>query len=183
MSAKILKVVFVILLLVTIGELGYYFYVLRLNPLKGINLLGQITNDTTSTGLIETQITSTPIPKLSLEENFLNSSVFQYVQLKGQNEGQKITLTLEQSGFIGEVDLKEGQKMSPHFTIVDSNGIKIVTFIISDTLNLFKIVKDEKIPITLNELKTGSRIVIRSENDLVNPKKSIEEFLIYDDAK
>jgi len=173
---KLLKVIFIVLVLVTIGELGYYFYI-KGNSREKSNT--PTPNITISQAQSDTGPPSPSATRHPLEESFASSGIFEYINRKGQNDGQKLKIIFEQHGRVGEVALTQVGKSSPHFTIVDERGKKIATFVISDTLRLYSFEGEKKIPFTVTNLKSGDKIVFRIENDLVSSKELSEEFLIY----
>jgi len=115
MSAKILKVVFVILLLVTIGELGYYVYVL-----KGNKSIDEKISQTREVELAPA--TASP----GETEYLISEAALNYLKSRPKNKGSKYYLIGEEVGIIGEIrdDEEKGQFV---FRIDDSEGNRIVT--------------------------------------------------------
>ena len=96
MSAKILKVVFVILLLVTIGELGYYVYVLKFNQPKPTKQLNPIS--ATPSAEVPGSLDVSEKPELKLAD------VYQFFQDHKKNDEVKYYLLTEVSGVLGKVE-------------------------------------------------------------------------------
>lgn len=177
MSYKLLKAIFVVLLVVTVFEAGYYFLVLNktkvtsdapLAPIERQALISQIQ--------IEPSVTVSPI-----EANILNSNTIRLIRGLDTNKNHKIYFVREQQGFVGEKSFSESDNLHM-LKIVDENGEKIVMYFFAPeklaALKLFKIDGEKKSPILFSDINTGDKITVLSKEDMLNPDASYTEYLI-----
>lgn len=179
---KLLKIVFVILIVVTIAELGYYIYLQKKNTSIDTNRQQEVPSNTTPTQstttppLVETQAPTTEL----LLTNFTNTAAFQYADFIKNKNDQNLYLVFEQSGFVKDIDYGETEGSTPRFTVVDAKGDKIVTHVYKPDMKFYKEVAEEKQLINFKDIKDGNRIVIRIQDDLITSQNIVTEYIIYE---
>lgn len=162
MSYKILKVIFVILLLVTIGEAGYYIIVLK-NPMN--------TNDLSAVKLPDNLI---PTPSVVIISDVLDS-----LRLNRYKPGRTFYLIQEITGIVGEA--KEAQDQYGPFisiTINDRNNNKISSIFYKPAeigkVRFVKMSGDKETDITYKDLKAGDKISFYDKTNLSDDKAPAE---------
>lgn len=167
-SARLLKIVFVILILVTIGELGFYFYI-KNKPESSSNNLTKINN---------------PNPLIKSDTI---SKMADYLGKLKKNDSTSVYYLMEQRAFIGEIKIggvgEQTGKWAGIF-IVDKNKNKIGSLTVQiDGASqgkhlLYKMVKDAKTPIPVSEAKVGDPVVRITKFDFVSGQNILDEMII-----
>lgn len=169
---KLLRIVFVILILVTLGELGYYFYIL--NAGKGRE--GSQANQFASS-----RETSSILNNLQASETVIKADIIDFLRTRPKSENQKFYMTGEEKGYIGDITPDETNG-AVQIRIVDKDGKKVINYVFvrGKSPPFFKVVGEKKIVLTLDELKRGAAITHILKMDLSDPNKIEEEFLLYE---
>lgn len=165
---KKLLVLFVILFVITLFEIGYYW----LNLYK-----------TDKNGNINTV---RPL-EVEVKEPLIENNVIAYLKSRTKNSAQKITLTEEVDGFIKDIVYeKEGQMT---VDIADAQGNKVFNLILPVPLEIknqsqerFLLNKNNVLsPITdSKQIKVGRRIKSISNIDMIDNSKSTSEIIVYE---
>lgn len=152
MSFKILKVIFVILLLITLGEAGYYVYILK---------LGNSAQEMTQSGnqpSIFPQVTQTSLPTI---QSLISSDTITYLQNMKYVKNKKIVVTIEESGYVDTIQIQPKGKAT-EIKLVDENGT-MVTAIARDlefwNANIFEKVANSDVPFRITDIKKGDLIM------------------------
>ncbi len=164
---RTLKILFVILLVLTITEAGYYIYVLKY-PIKPAQNNPSLAPSISSDQKIDRSA--------YLFDQITASDPYQFVKHFGMNDNQNLYLILEQKG-IAQIDKSDDGK-DIYLTIQNDQHKKIVSINIVNSLKITKIVKGEKTPISKDQIKTGDNILYTLKGDLVDQKKSSGEITI-----
>jgi hypothetical protein len=171
---KLLKIVFVILLLVTIGEAGYYIYILRFAGSSNYPAaLFPGSAAITPTVILPPSSYNTK----SIENHFLESPILDTVERTGKRSGQKVSLVYEQEGVINTIFFQEGNP-NPSINIFDNDGKRIVTIIGNQNVEFMKKMDGEERVMDFKDLKEGDKIVIREVTDLLN-NRTKNDYIIY----
>lgn len=171
-SAKILKFIFIILLLVTLGEVGYYIYVSNAKDTKSI-----VTNDKAIPSVAIQATSNNKIVDPETYNKYIKSVETAFKRAK-QNKDLKLSLVFEQKGLVS-IFLDKENNNKPSITIVDENGQKIFSLGENYNQHLFKVENGEKRQITINEVKNGNKITDIEYFNVYNSTSSAE-VLIYD---
>jgi hypothetical protein len=173
-SAKLLKIVFVILLLVIFGELMYYLYI-QFYKEKYAQKSGE------STALIfqknNPSVAPTNPPNIV---GFIKRDTNQYIQKHFNRKNHKVYLTIEVNGYVKEVK-DDPTKDWFYISIVDDKGELVSTEIIEkEDLNFHKFYREEKgqkLPIKYSEIKKGEKTNIKVKSNLIDNSNEIEYLL------
>ena len=170
-SAKILKIVFVILLLVTVGELAYYVYIqfsIKNDQVsKNQNTAAIVPKDllqgTTSEEKQSAITFKRPTDALLSEQNLL------FLGKMAKNSNQKLYLKTITTGLIGGInESSDGKNLIVR--INDDRGNKIMNYVWSkektDGLVFYKVEDEKNIPITIKDLKVNDKIRIDDEHNV-----------------
>jgi len=160
MSNKILKIVFVVLFLVVLGEVGYFFYYSHNQIVPSV--------DTTKTKI-------TPIPTQRNGKEAINNETIE--EMKNYNAGilKKSILQNTSSGKIVEIATNGiNPKNNIHFAIkiklVGDNDETNTFYYNDDEIKMIIINKTSdpinKNPLTINDLKEGDLITINEALDM-----------------
>lgn len=180
MSFKILKVIFVILLLVAIGEGGYYFIVLRIPKKKEMTEAVLVSNNTSPATIPAETESLNKIYEPSIEDLIANSNILKTAKRWGIREGQSFTIILEQKGVVTNVRYVKEKKIEPSFTVADNSGTRLFTLLYNPNVKLYSTLTETKKQIGLADLKTGDKIIIKYEVNLLKPLSHIEEYTVYE---
>lgn len=173
MSARLLKISFVILLLVTVGELGYYFYILNAGKGAEISQNGQIASS---------RETSSILSNVQTSETVIRGDTIDFLRTRPKSENQKFYMIGEEKGRIGNLIPDEVNK-TVQVNIVDTNGNKVVNYVLSQSKSypLFMVIDGKKEGINVNQLQKGLLFSHKLKMDLSEPDKILEEeFLVYE---
>ena len=163
---KLLMTIFIVALVVIVGEVGYLFYSNTLNSNLNQNLKksGKSTN-----------------------EPLISDNIIGYLKTRKKNEGQKILIKEEIDGFIKSIMYEKAGQMT--VGIVDAQGYKIVNLIfpvplVDNNRSQQKLLLNKNgvvAPITdANQFKIGKRITKTSIIDLTDSSKNSGEIVVYD---
>lgn len=175
--SKLLKVIFVILVLVTIGEVGYYFYILKGNTL-GINIPWQKTG--VSPIPIESGTTSNPIPSYPQRKELSLSEVFDFFSQYKLNKGQDVFIVVENKGRLGKVEMiNEGKRLAIEILSDDGQILNSFAHKIEDAQYLFYKQSDNtRTALQISELKVGDQVTEIHKINAFDPKTRTVEYLI-----
>jgi hypothetical protein len=156
----------IILFIFIIGEGAYLYFI-------SFNSRSKFSQMITTSPVLSSQLVS------SSETDIINSDTVDFINKFKNNPNHKFYLTVEQSGFIGEFNFINDDYPSYNLKIVDEKGNKVIDYSLSKEnktkREFFKIADDKKIPITINDLKVGNKIlVIYKENMFDNNDNSME---------
>lgn len=181
-SNKILSIIFILLFLVLIGEVIYFITI-------GQNKVSQSKN-TPKTEALTPVVSPSPItnsPLLTEEQKKIIDSVKEgsaaaYLNNFKNTSKRKVSLIIEQTGFIGDITYDKNNE-NIYFKILDDENKKIVTFIL-DPINLpkttfYKIENNGQILIGVNDVKKGDKIMIRIIGGITEDTNQ-SEFYIYE---
>lgn len=180
---KILKSIFIILLLVTIIESGYLFYILTQNKNQKGNLNNSVDNQASANPITVENIDASKSDKLVSEEALNN--VTNYLKTRPKNSAQKFYLIEETEGIINNIE-KQSNNTVIHIT--DSQGNRAVSlfFLINsqtgkpDLKNFYREINGNKTLLTdLNEIKSGQKIKKNTERLLNDDSIMKEEIVVY----
>ena|SRR3989338_244681 len=165
---KKLLILFVILFVITLFEIGYYL----------LNL-----SKTDNNGVINTQ---RPL-EVEVKEPLIEDNLIAYLKSRTKNSAQKITLIEEVDGFIKYIVYEKPDQMT--VDIADAQGNKVFNFIFPVPLEVkndtqHKILLDkngELTPLTdIKEIKVGRRIRKTSNIDMTDRSKNTSELIVYE---
>ncbi len=155
---KLLKVVFVILILVTFAELSYYLYLnfylkpqtTTINADRVINVNG---------------------------DRLVSDEIIGYLRSRKASKNQKFFLTEEVFGRINELFESSGEL---GIIIVDDNNERVLTFMRmhDGKTQYYKKVDDKKVSISYQDLNIGDKILFKSYTDLVTSNEINAEIII-----
>lgn len=172
MSYKILKVIFVILLLITVGEAGYYVYILNIN--RG----GFISNNNNISQNLTVLSQVTPTPTVTDNNRLINQDILDFLATRKKNTGQKYYLTGEYDGYVGDFQEIEGEI---DFTIVDKTGnvLNRLSFKPQDLDNIIYRVEDgKKSLIKLSDVKLGEKVHYEYKYDMKTKEETFKEITV-----
>lgn len=170
--AKILKIIFVILLLVTAGELAYYVYIQVVkSPQVDKSAKAEITNNSLPTLVTEEPTPTFPYtpPEQAYREKYLN-----YLRKEKADVLISAVTTHKFKGKIVELDTKGGINPLNKFqyvVMVKIQGEKGSTrgFLYNEkdlkTAKLIKLINGKEETMSINELKIGDNIIITEVRD------------------
>ncbi len=186
MSFKILKVIFIILLLITIGEAGYYVYVLRSGEALNTNLATtQNTSSANSKSIPSASEQSVSPPSVPLSalttSEYIKSNIIPYLESRKKSDNQKFYFIEEIEGQIGVID-KDPSRQLTSVLIQDASGNKVIflTFDLSkaNTTQFFSSRSGKKIAITIDDIIKGENVRLTRRVDLLNNHLETVEFEI-----
>lgn len=176
LMVRILKAIFIILVLVTLGEFGYLYILTRSNQNKvAIDLTAQTINNSQYSKEVNL-----------LTDNFNNSDIMVWVKNKGWNNSIKLNLVSEKSGSASEVGYDESGNAK--LTLVDENGNRITTNIIHSKELIaggffFRNENGKKTEISFDEIKVGNYIEYFYYQNLMNLSDNKNEYIIYENQQ
>lgn len=193
-SGKILKVVFVILLLVTIGELGYYVYVLKGNPSKSMNTPSQNTSGSVPTQVenleaIPTSYLSTKLNGNTVVERVINYDSTEYlktvliptIEASKAKSNQQFYILKVDKGIVGTIEFNPSTNLLM-IQLVDEEGKEIETYHTPqrkiDKQKFLKKTNNDYLPITYEVIKKNDKITISSYFDLLDLNNSFQEYKV-----
>ncbi len=157
MIAKLFKIIFVILLLVVLGELGYYLVTLN-------------------KGEVRTKPTTTQRPKDAL----VTQEVLDFIGALKKSPNQKFHLRTETTGFIEGVSETTGGE-AYILKIVNNKGKKVMNYVLDKQIkndNAFYLVEnDKKTKITINDLKINDKITVNDEHEIRDNIINVDFFI------
>ncbi|PIR08708.1 hypothetical protein COV53_01620 [Candidatus Gottesmanbacteria bacterium CG11_big_fil_rev_8_21_14_0_20_37_11] len=182
-TGRLLKTFFVILLVVTLGEIAYYLYY-QFGIKKDIrqNNASSLITEPNSISTLPPQEKLYPtippgITPLVKQETiqYLKTDLvphMEYYSTIKANNNIKITLSLEEFGNVGEINLDESTGKL-YLSIIDGKG-NLVTGYSYSKKNIpenrfFRKNGTDKRNISYKEIKQGEKIVHRKVSDLINP--------------
>ncbi len=127
MSAKLLKISFVILLLVTLGELGYYVYTLNKSE-SSTKLANSQTGNRDSESILS-QVGTTSSSQRP-EDALLSQDTINFLMALKKNPNQKLHLKTETNGFVAGID-ETTDKKAYILKIVDNQGKKVMNYVLN----------------------------------------------------
>lgn len=168
-SYKLLKITFVTLLLVTLGEFGYYVYLWRDN-------------------IAPSPLAIVSSPAKNPESSFIKSETIDIytseilpslMKLK-KNNYQNFYFVNEERGYIKSLsgDDAKGQMF---MEIANGQGEKIGGYTLNNDkikAKFFLLANDSQSPITAEKLKEGGKIIIRWWESLVDQNNNFVEYVI-----
>lgn len=183
-SNKTLKIIFTILLLVTIGELIYFFSFTK----KAVNLPSSNNSDSINTNNV------VDINK-SKAETIFNKEVVKYLANRNKMEGYKLYFQEEKSGKISDISFKKytanGFSFEGYFVISNNKGEELQKFAMTknriNTMKFYQIINNEKVSFDFYNLKLNQKITYIFKSDMttnydpkVNPDGDIviSEFIV-----
>lgn len=176
---KLLKTIFIILLLITLGELGYYVYVINGGGLNAKLATNQpnLARDSESV-LSQDQITkNTQRP----EDALVSQQILDFIGALKKNPNQKFHLKTETNGFVGGID-ELNDKRYYVLKIVDSQGKKIMNYVLAKDKavdsHFYLVEGDKKTAITINDIKVKDKIAVEDEHE-VRDNIIVVNFFIY----
>jgi len=166
---KVLIIIFFVLLVITLGEIGYYFFY------QPVNKSASTTNQSPS-----------PTPQtISSEKNqAINKDTLDNLLFLKKGIVKSSLLTTEYQGSIIEIDDKGGTNSAGQFEYklkikIKSDSGDTNSFYYNDSeinkIKVFYLDKDQKTPYFLNKLKVGDKILIK---DIYNLLENIDNNLI-----
>lgn len=177
--SKLLKILFVILLVVTVAEAGYYVYVLKVNSTSKSAQVLQ-TRQSTQEQSTPTSVTVSPAATDPYIDTFLNTQSIQYMRNFGRRDNQSLYLSFEQTGWVKNIHNATTTDTSAGFTLVDESDTKIITLVHTPTLKYIKVNGLTRTPIVFSDIKEGYKIILRYQDDLLNPGVNESEILVYE---
>jgi len=177
-SNKILSIIFILLLLVLIGEVVYLITTEQ-------NKISQSKDIPRTEALTPSPTTNLPLlteEQRKIIESVKNGSAAAYLNNFKNTSKRKVSLIIEQTGFIGDITDDKGNEKT-YLKIIDEENNKIVTFIL-DQINIpkttfYKIENNGQISIGVNDIKKGDKITIRIIGGITEDTNR-SEFFIYE---
>jgi len=184
---NLLKVIFIVLVLVTIGELGYYFYI------QGSTITPQANpQPVPATQAPEEQTDSSFTPtsqeRLFTSENLKDLEKFLTVRSKTNSIKNAYFLVAEDTNKIGNITFND-DKTKITLTLVNNQGDQTgkLTYEVNTFKNLLYKNQNGRLSLlSLEELKIGNLITYRIKMDVFDPyseDKSTTEFIVEDQEK
>lgn len=181
-AMKLLKIIFIILVLVTLGEIGFYFYVLKVNPLKGSNLSEQKNNVILPTSQsIEILKTPTPIGKSPVDLNLVYN-IAQSSTPISRDLLKSFTITVELEGEITELTTptpyppKDPKEHILRFEFVikgkEGNSHRLRnSYDFGGQKSIIKVIGRSGENLIIADLKIGDKINIKIDMELTDSKE------------
>ena len=188
MSRKTLIFIFIVLILITLSEIGYYAY-LKFNP-KYPNTSNLVEKNDESPAISPTPSVRQRLPFLMSSPNdkpLVSKEEFDYVYdeylpniaMLKKSENRQIALVQKDFGLAGDVFFDQGWL---HIKIVDDENNEVITYRTSEGnikhLKFYKLVKGIKTPITFSDIKIGDKITYTNYQVVSNPEESYSEYLV-----
>ena len=178
---RILKIVFILLLVITIAELGYYVFVLSAkNNNKPTELAATLENkaDIVSPKSLANESNSSIFDKL------LNPSVLEFLKEYkiGNNTNQHFLVVIEQLGYISDIEYDTTNTRPVKISVVDENGSHIVNYTLNETM-AFYLKENPDTPsrsMDIVDLKKGQKIKFTDQVDLFTATNRKTYFLVYE---
>lgn len=162
-SAKILKIIFVILFLVTVGELGYYIFYTN----------SQFKNQTQNKNAPLYQnlnITNQPQGVVKIKTDKIDYSYINYLANYSEKESIKVFLTTEMIGKIKDLSFNvthNNRLFLASFKQVDSTGKILNSYLIDENNHFFSINSlGEKKKVEYSKLKEGDLVKYVYKTDM-----------------
>lgn len=175
---KLLKVLFIILLLISIIEGGYYFLVLKYPKEATSNNLLPLRPTESYIPTVISQVPKQIFYQEPLANAFIKSEPLQFINNSEVKEGQKFYITFDQSGIVGEVQYTNTSSSSAFIKLVSKSGEKIVKLILNDKIKYYQENSDSGITvIKLSDLKKGDKVVLRLREDLLDSNDKVTEYI------
>lgn len=183
-SSKTLKIVFIVLLLITVGELFYFFSFTK----KAVKSPSSSNSDSINAdNIVDTN--------KSKAETIFNKEVVGYLSNRKKMDGYKLYFQEEKSGKISDVSFKKytenGFSFEGYFVISNDKGEELQKFAMTknriETMKFYKIINNEKVPFDFYNLKLNQKITYVFKSDMttnydpkVNPDGDIviSEFIV-----
>ncbi|OGG15787.1 hypothetical protein A3D78_04770 [Candidatus Gottesmanbacteria bacterium RIFCSPHIGHO2_02_FULL_39_14] len=189
MSGRILKTIFVIIIFITLGEVGYYVYItFNSAPSKSSKIPFFKSNNISSSPTIE------PIYKKSIKSGqnlkpllsdksseFLTNIYPKYLKSKKQNNNHSIIITERINGIVGKIGF-DNQENVYEISIVDDKGL-ILTADFFNESNLRQAIylkesEQGNTAIKFDQIKQGDKIEKTVKYDLTDDAKSVIQYII-----
>lgn len=171
---KLLKILFFILIAITVVEAGIYAYLLRERNFFQRNPNNQ--NIKNQTIVSSDQM---PVQYNQITEQIINTGTVGFYQRLIGRKNQKLTVEFIQDGVVKDIKYEQDGDMMPYITLADETGIKLLTMVIDDSIIFYKSESEELIPMPFNKVQVGDKISMKQISDLIDPSKSSLEFIIY----
>lgn len=173
-SARLLKIIFVILLLVTFGELGYYLYiqfsVKNNREDNGGNKITVLNTVTSSPMAISENEIGNKVNKIKIGDNTLNtygSLINSFLNKFEQQKALTVVLDVEFEGIVGNVQ-RDSNGIATAFSVIDGENKQIIKYELSDSMKFWRSGTGKKLEsIEPKELETGQNVHIKDRIDLL----------------
>lgn len=167
-SNRLLKIIFIFLLMVIFGEVAYYLYV---HKEKSNEFQYRLKPSQTQDRLISSQ---------TIE--YLKNDILPSLEKIPKSDPGKYYLIHEINGYVGE--FKFDSRLNGYILkITSENGNNLISYFISkkniEKKKFLKMFQGTKIPISYKDIKAGQKITVINKDDLVNPSSSYDEYLFY----
>lgn len=178
---RLLKIVFFLLLIITIAELGYYMFVLSANnnnkPAESEDAREKKANTVSPKSLADERDSS-------IFDNLLNPSVVEFLKEYniGNNSNQHFLVVIEQLGYISDIEYDTTNTKPIKISVADENGSHIVNYLLNESME-FRLKGNPDTPpklIDIRELKKGQKIKFTDQVNLFNTENRKTFFLVYE---
>ncbi len=165
MFNKILTVLFVILFIVVIGEVGYFFYSSKNQPKT----------------LVSPKNQPIPSPSPSLPKNaLLTEANIRYLSNITRNKNQKLIIKTETNGFLKEIS-EYTDKRYVLFKIIDEQGTQLMSYLWpkekTDDLNFYLVEGDIQTSISMQDVKVNDKLRVIDVDDVRDHIVTIDVFV------
>lgn len=166
MINRSLKVIFLILITVILGEVGYYIYTFKTSIISTKPVDSQIeTRDILSNIYPSVTTTSSSRPK----EALVQQEVLDFIKSLQKSPNVKFHLKTETNGFIGGISEINDNK-SYLLKIVDNQGKKVLNYVLAkegvNNNHYYLVADDKKTTISFANLKVNDKILIVDEHEV-----------------
>lgn len=179
-SSRLLKIIFVILLLVTLGELGYYVYLEKKDHQKAEEVVTSRTRAILVKEDLHPGEKFVPLVQPKTIEYFKNTFI-PYLEKAVYSKHKKIYMFEEEEGFAGNVKFHEDLgRLEIEF--VDKEGNHITSYYTKEEFIPYKrfnkMIDGVKTPINYTDIKKGDKIRLIEYTDFINEENSYNEYLV-----
>jgi hypothetical protein len=179
---KLLKILFVILLIITVSEAGYYLYIYQVNQSSNIssNKIGNFTINVPTLAIPTKEVfpakPNEPIETLLAKGRIEQLGSVKFYNHENQNNGFKFYLTTEQTANVSTI--QDQGNGSLKLTLVDDTGAVITGLIIDKRLTVYKLINGIRNPASIYDIKIGSGVIYVIKSNILIKEKSNEELVL-----
>lgn len=164
-SSKVLKVVFIILLIVVFGELFYFYYSTK--------------KPSDEPALRDITVTNFPKETEEVEaRGFVSKELIDYLSTRERIDGYRLYFEEQKEGVVSDLSFKKytanGFEFEGSFAIINSKGEVVQKFGMTknrlDSMKFYKIVDDKKVLFDFYDLKSNQKIKYIFKSDLTTVK-------------
>lgn len=181
--SKLLKILFVILLVVTVAEAGYYVYVIRINQYsdsKKIDIDEAAQNTPVPSLIVRPSPSGSANPLIkSSSIDFLKTEFIPYLSSIANNPAKSVSVLETYNGYVDLIKLDDPTHLL-HIKVVDEKGENLISYTIPEQFievkRFYRVKNGVKTKIHYSDIKPGDKMTVISYTDLVHSDGNYIEF-------